>query len=104
MSEITEEDCKLSKFEVADYLKTAEDMREYLEISLESGDINHIIRAINDVARARGINELAKKAGVNRENLYKSFNGKVKPRFETVYKILKALGLQISLKPVKSES
>ena len=104
MSEITENDCKLSRFDVADYLTTEEDIKEYLEVSLESDDPEHIIRAINDVARARGMNELAQKMGVGRASLYKSLNGSTKPRFETICKALNALGFQLSIKTLKSEA
>ena len=104
MSEIiTENDCKLSRFDVADYLTTEEDIKEYLEVSLESDDPEQIIRAINDVARARGMNELAQKMGVGRTSLYKSLNGDVKPRFETIYKALHALGVRLAIKELKSE-
>ncbi len=104
MSEvITQEDCKLSKFDVADYLTTEEDMKEYLAISLESDNPDKIIRAINDIARARGMNELAQKMGVGRASLYKSLNGSVKPRFETICKALDALGFRLSVK-CKSEA
>lgn len=103
MSEIiTENDCKLSRFDVADYLTTEEDIKEYLEVSLESDDPEQIIRAINDIARARGMNELAKKMGVTREGLYKSLNGTTKPRFETICKALNALGFQFSIRPVQN--
>ena len=99
MSEIiTKDDCKLSKFDVADYLHNEEDMKEYLQLSLESDNPELIIRAINDVARARGMNELAQKMGVGRASLYKSLSGSVKPRFETIYKALRSLGVQLAIK------
>ena len=102
MSEIiTKDDCELSKFDVADYLHNEEDMKEYLQLSLESDNPELIIRAINDVARARGMNELAKKMGVGRASLYKSLSGSVKPRFETIRKALRALGLQLTVEPIK---
>lgn len=85
-------------------MTTDEDIEEYLEISLKSGNPDRVVRAINDVAHAKGMNELAKKMGVGRASLYKSLNGEAKPRFETIYKALQALGMQLQVKPIKSEN
>jgi probable addiction module antidote protein len=98
MSEISIEDCKLKKWDIIDSLTTEEEIAAYLEAALEDGDEEYLIHAINDVARARGMNELAAKMGVSREGLYKSLNGTTKPRFETIYRVLQALGLQMSIK------
>ncbi len=103
MSEIiTEDDCQLSKWDIIDYLSNEEEIKAYLEAAAEENDPDFMIKVINDIARARGINELAKKMGVNRESLYKSLNGSTKPRFETICKALNALGFQLSIKPLKN--
>lgn len=100
---ITKEDCKLSDWDVVDYLDSEEAIAAYIDAVAEDNDPALMVKAINDVARARGMNELAQKMGVNRESLYKSLNGDAKPRFETICKALNALGLQISVKCMKSE-
>lgn len=101
---ITKEDCKLSKWDVVDYLDSDEAIAAYLEAAAEENDPEFMVHVINDIARARGINELAKKMGVTREGLYKSLNGNTKPRFETICKALNALGFQITIKTLKSEA
>ena len=102
MSEIiTKDDCKLSKFDVVDYLDSEEAITAYLRAAAEENDPEFMVQAINDVARARGMNELAQKMGVTREGLYKSLNGNTKPRFETICKALRALGLQLTVEPIK---
>ena len=91
---------KLIKFDIMDYLDSEEAIAIYLEEAFTDDNFNYFIKALNNVVRARGINNLAKKMGVNRESLYKSFDGKTKPRFETVCKALQALGMKISIKPI----
>ena len=90
---------KVKEWNVLDYLETEEDIAEFLEAALEENDVEYFIKAIGTVAKARGINEMALKMGVNRESLYKSFNGKSKPRFETIMKALDALGLKMNIVP-----
>lgn len=96
---VKKEDCALRKWDIIDHLDSEEMITAYLEAVFEEGDPDFIIKALNDVARARGVNELAKKMGVTREGLYKSLNGKTEPKFKTIYKALNALG--IKLVPVK---
>lgn len=102
--EITKEDCKLSKWDIVDYLDNNEAIATYLDAAAEDGDPDFMVHAINDVARALGMNELAKRMGVTREGLYKSLNGNTKPRFETICKALKALGLQLSVKCIENKA
>lgn len=99
--EITKEDCKLSKWDIVEHLDSEEMIEAYLEAVFEEGDPDFIITALNNVARARGVNELAKKMGVTREGLYKSLNGKTEPKFKTIYKAIQALGLKIRLEPAE---
>ena len=105
MSEIiTKDDCKLSKWDVVDYLDSDEAITAYLTAAAEENDPEFMVKVINDIARARGMNELAKKMGVTREGLYKSLNGSTKPRFETICKALNALGFQLSINSINSEA
>ena len=79
-------------------LETDEDIFNYIKAVAEESDPENIIKAIREVAKLKGYSYLSEKMGVGRESLYKSLNGSTKPRFETIYKILLALGLRLSIK------
>lgn len=93
----TEEELKVSRFDAADYLKTEEDIQAYLEAAAEDGDMDYLLKALNNVARARGMSEMAKEIGVNRASLYKSLDGSVKPGLHTIAKALQCFGLKFSV-------
>jgi probable addiction module antidote protein len=86
-------------FDVADYLDDESTIAAYLSEMIASGDVDLLLSAIKDVARARGMAQIAKDAGVGRESLYKSLEAGSKPRFETVAKIVQAMGLKLSVSP-----
>ena len=90
---------KVSRFDVADYLKTKEDIVEYLKVSLEEDTPEQFINSISNILRSEGYAKIAKQTNETRQGLYKSFSGKVKPKFETVYKTLDNLGLRFSVVP-----
>ena len=69
----------------------------YLEAALEDGDYDFFLSALDDAVHALGVNAMAKKMGVNRQSLYKSFNKGSKPNFETVFKAINSLGLRLSI-------
>ena len=83
------------KWDVVDHLKTDKDMAHYLEACLEDGDPTLITAALGDIARARGMAQVARDAGLSRESLYKSLSGEGNPEFATVMKVIKALGIQL---------
>ncbi len=85
----------ISEFDASEYLKTTEDMIEYLNAAIEEGDDELFLAALGDVAKAQGMAQIAEASGLGRESLYKTFSGKTKPRFETVSAVLKALGASI---------
>lgn len=87
------------EFDAAEFLTDEESIAAYLTLSFESGDQDELIEALNTVARARGMTQLAKDTGVARESLYKTLSGESKPRFETIAKIADALGLSITFTP-----
>ena len=89
---------KISKFDVAEHLDNEEVIAEYLALALENPDPNVFIAALADVAKARGITQLAKDTGLGRESLYKTLSPGSKPRFETILKIAKALGVPLAVK------
>lgn len=92
---------KTIPFDPAHYLENEEEIALFLEAAAEeaadAGDNNILLQAISTAAKARGMMEIAKQAGVSRESLYKSLAPDAKPRFDTVAKILNALGVQITL-------
>jgi len=83
-------------FDVADYLDSDEMISEYLNVALEDEDPEAFISALGSVAKARGMAQIAKDAGISRESLYKSLRSGSKVRYETVQKILKALNVKLS--------
>lgn len=91
---------KLKKWDVVEHLRTEEDMVLYLEACLEEGDPALITAALGDIARARGMSQVAREAGLSRESLYKALSGEGNPEFATVMKVVKALGLRLRAEPV----
>lgn len=87
----------LKKFDVVDYLKTEKDIAAYLSAVLEDGDPALFVAAIGDIARAKGMTEIAKKSGVTRESLYRALKVEARPRFETVTRVVRALGMKLSI-------
>jgi probable addiction module antidote protein len=90
---------KTKKWDVAEHLKNEGDVREYLAVAFEDGDPSVIAVAIGNAARARGMAEIARRAGVSRESMYQSFSAEGNPVFSTVVKVLDALGLRFSVEP-----
>lgn len=93
---------KTAAFDAADYLNDEETIAAYLTAALEDPNPDVFLAAVRDVARARGMAQLAKDAGLGRESLYKALTPGAKPRYDTVLKLLHALGVKISATPVKS--
>ncbi len=93
---------KTATFDAADYLNDEETIAEYLTAALEDPNPDVFLAAVRDVARARGMAQLAKDAGLGRESLYKALTPGAKPRYDTIRKLLHALGVKISATPVHS--
>ena len=93
-------EAQLSNFDVARYLDNEQMIAEYISQVLEDGDTDELIEAIGHIAKARGMAQIAKDTGMGRESLYKSFKAGAKPRFETVMKVLKSLGIGIEAKAI----
>ena len=85
------------RYDVAEHLRTPEEMAAYLEACLEEadGDAAFIAKALGDIARAKGMSQVARDAGVSRESLYKALSGERTPGFDTILKVVKALGLRL---------
>ncbi len=82
-------------FDVADYLDNEETIAAYLTETLEDPDPDSFLMAVKTVARARGMTQLAKDSGLGRETLYKALSPGAKPRYETVMKVVRALGVNL---------
>ena len=91
-----------SRFEIADYLDSNEMIAEYLNSVLEDGNNTDIINAIGHIAKAIGMTKIAEETGMSRPNLYKALSIGAKPQFETIMKVLKAIGGQIQINPVSA--
>lgn len=87
---------KTHPYDSAKYLNSIEARTAYLTEAFETGDASFITQALGTVARARGMSGVARKAGLSRENLYRSLNGETKTELETVMRVLKALGISLS--------
>ncbi len=88
---------QLTRFDTVDYLKSPEDMAAYLDACFEEdpGDGSLIRAALNDIARAQGMTQITREAGLGRESLYKALGSKGNPEFATIIKVMKALGLKL---------
>jgi len=89
----------LQVFDAADYLEDEETMAAYLSAALEDPNPDVFLAAVRDVARARGMAQLAQDAGLGRESLYKALSPGAKPRYDTVLKLLGALGVKLTASP-----
>lgn len=86
-------------FDAADYLDDEETIAEYLSAALEDPNPDVLLAAVRDVARARGMAQLARDAGLGRESLYKALAPGAKPRYDTMLKVLHALGVKLKATP-----
>ena len=88
---------KTTRWDAADYLKTKEDIAAYLDAVLEDGDPELLKLALGDIARSKGMTEIAKEAGLGRSSLYRALSPDGNPEFATVASVLNALGLRLSV-------
>src|SRR5690606_36290982 len=88
---------KLRKWDIIEYLKTEEDMVMYLQACMDEAgdDAAFIAAALGDIARAKGMTQLAKETGLGRESLYKALSGEGNPSFGTILKVMHALGIKL---------
>src|SRR5882724_8626970 len=93
---------KTTPFEIADHLRSPKEMAGYLDAMIEEsgGDAAAIAHALGDIARAKGMSKVARDAGLSRESLYKALSGDRSPDFQTILKVVKALGLKLTAEAV----
>lgn len=89
-------------WDVTEHLETEEDMVSYLEAVLEEDDAALITAALGDIARAKGMTKISEETGLGRTSLYKALSVEGRPEFETILKVLKALGLKLHVEPIHS--
>jgi len=86
---------RTKSWDAVDHLKSDEDMAAYLEAALEDGDPALVAAALGDIARAKGMTEIAREAGLGRESLYKALSPGGNPELATILKVVRALGLRL---------
>jgi probable addiction module antidote protein len=88
---------KTTRYDVAEHLRTPEEMAVYLEACIEEadGDAAFVAKSLGDIARAKGMAQVARDAGLSRESLYKALSGDRSPGFDTILKVIGALGLEL---------
>ena len=91
---------KTRPFDMANYLHSEEEIAEYLRQVLEDNDPAELAGALGDIARARGMTQLARDTGLSRESLYKSLSGERAPSSDTLFKVIHAMGFKLSLEPI----
>jgi probable addiction module antidote protein len=93
---------KTTRYDVAEHLRTPEEMAAYLEACLDEakGGAAFIAKALGDIARARGMTQVARDSGLSRESLYKALSGERSPDFDTILKVVSALGIRLHAEAV----
>ena len=94
-----------TKYEVSEHLRTPQEMAAYLEMCMEeaNGDAAFITKALGDIARAKGMSQVARDAGLSRESLYKALSGERSPGFDTILKVISALGLKFHTEAARTK-
>jgi len=94
---------RTSRYDVAEHLRTPREMAAYLEACLAEapGDASFIAKALGDIARAKGMTQVARDSGLSRESLYKALSGERTPAFDTILKVVAALGLSLHAQPIR---
>ena len=93
---------KTTRYDVAEHLRTSEEIAAYLEACIEEseGDAAFVAKALGDIARAKGMTQVAREAGLSRESLYKALSGERVPTFDTILKVVHALGIELHAAPL----
>jgi probable addiction module antidote protein len=91
---------EIRSWDAAEHLETEEDMAAYLDAALEDGDPTLVVAVLGDIARAKGMTQIAREAGLGRESLYKALSTNGNPEFATILKVVRALGLQFHVEAV----
>lgn len=93
---------KTRPYDAAEYLETDDGLAAYLQAALEDGEPRVVIQALGNLARARGMSQIARQTGLRRESLYKALSPDGNPEFATVLKVVRALGIKLTAEPAKT--
>lgn len=88
---------EVTNFDVAQYLDNKEVIAEYLSQILADGDMDELLEALGNIAKARGMSQIAEETGLGRESLYKTFHKGTKPKFDTIIKVMQSFGVKIQI-------
>lgn len=91
---------KTRSFDASNYLNDETDIAAYLQAAIEDGDPALLAAALGDIARARGMTQLARDTGLSRESLYKSLSGERAPSSDTLFKVIHAIGFKLTVEPL----
>ena len=91
---------KTRPFDITEMLGTDQDIAEYLSLVIEDGDPALLAATLGDIARARGMTQIAQDAGIGREALYKALRADSQPRFDTIARVCRALGVKLTVQPI----
>lgn len=94
---------KLIPFDMATHLDSPDAIAEYLTQVLADGDADELLRALGHIAKARGMTQVAEEAGLGRESLYKALAPGAKPRYDTILKVTRALGVRLTAEPIEQQ-
>lgn len=88
---------EITNFDIAEYLDNKEIVAEYLSQILADGDMDELLEALGNIAKAKGMSQIASETGLGRESLYKTFHKGTKPRFDTIIKVMQSFGVKIQV-------
>lgn len=88
---------EITQFDIAQYLDDKEVIAEYLSQILADGDMDELLEALGNIAKAKGMSQIAKETGLGRESLYKTFHKGTKPKFETIMKVMDSFGVKMKV-------
>ncbi|GGD35092.1 transcriptional regulator [Malaciobacter pacificus] len=88
---------ELTNFDIAQYLDNKEVIAEYLSQILADGDMDELLEALGNIAKAKGMSQIASETGLGRESLYKTFHKGTKPKFDTIMKVISSLGVKVQV-------
>lgn len=91
---------RLPEFDITELLQSEQDVAEYLSLVIEDGDPALLAATLGDMARARGMTQIAQEAGIGRESLYKALRPDASPRFDTIARVCRALGVKLVAQPI----
>lgn len=95
---------ELKKFDITESLNSEEKIAVYLQLALEENDPSELAHALGVVAKARGMTQIAKDAGIGRESLYKALRAGSEPRFDTINRVMNALGVKLTVSPIDTNN